>query len=78
MVSFRLGAELYQRLENEARRRRVSKTDVVRAILGAHLQTPVLDLTTEARRQSMLANAVDREGDLRAFLDAAHDDRSWR
>lgn len=78
VVSFRLGAELYRRLENEARRRRISKTDVVRSILSAHLQTPVQDLATEARRQSLLANAIDRKDDLAALIDTVHDDRGWR
>ena len=78
VVTFRLSAELYRRLVKEARSRRMSKTDILRSVLSAHLQAPVEDRAAEARRQSMLAAAVDRDGGLAAFMDAAHDDRGWR
>ena len=78
VVTFRLSAELYRRLVKEARSRRMSKTDILRSVLSAHLQAPAEDRAAEARRQSMLAAAVDRDGGLAAFMDAAHDDRGWR
>ena len=77
VVTFRLSAELYRRLVKEARSRRMSKTDILRSVLSAHLQAPAEDRAAEARRQSMLAAAVDRDGGLGAFMDA-HDDRGWR
>lgn len=78
VVTFRLSAELYRRLVREARSRRVSKTDILRALLRAHLQTPVEDRVAEARQQSMLAATVDRDEGFVTFAEAAHDDRGWR
>lgn len=78
VVTVRLTREMERRLTQEARRSRRSRSEVARAILEAHLSSPVADPQAEARRQSLLASAQDADSDTLAFIEHAGDPRGWK
>jgi RHH-type rel operon transcriptional repressor/antitoxin RelB len=68
MLGVRLDPKLDRLLAAEARRRRVTKSEIAREAIRRYLAGR--DLTEEAREQSRRASAVRSE-----FL--GHDDRGW-
>jgi len=63
VLTIRVPAVLERRLSREARRRRQTRSEVARAILEGELGSSEPDLTSEARRQSLLVRrrASERE-----------------
>lgn len=72
VLTIRVPASLDRRLAREARRRRLTRSEVARAILEAELGHAGADLAAEARRQSLLVRrrASEREA-IRFILDVA-------
>jgi len=79
MLTIRIGADLTRSLAREARRRRTTRSELVRELLAAGLsgEEPVSDLTTEARTQSILVSRRRSERDTLEFLEHAADTRGW-
>jgi hypothetical protein len=66
-------------LTREARRRRLTRSDLARAILQQHVEgLKELDFLAEARRQSLLVSKRSSERDTLAFLDAIADRQQWK
>jgi metal-responsive CopG/Arc/MetJ family transcriptional regulator len=80
VLTIRLGAELSRALEGTARRRRTTKSELVRQVLTAALaeEGGVRDLAEEARRQSLLVSDRESEREALEFLEQAADTRGWR
>jgi metal-responsive CopG/Arc/MetJ family transcriptional regulator len=80
VLTIRLGAELSRALEGTARRRRTTKSELVRRVLTAALaeEDGVPDLAEEARRQSLLVSDRESERETLEFLEHAADTRGWR
>jgi len=79
VLTIRIGAELTRSLTREARRRRKTKSEVVREILTASLaggEAP--DPAEEARRQSLLVSRRRSERGTLDFLEEAADTRGWK
>lgn len=77
-VTLRIGSDLVRSLEREARRRRTTKTELVREILVAALAGgSVADPAREARRQSTLVSSRSSELAALDFLHRAADTRGW-
>ena len=68
ILTIRVPALLDQRLVREARRRRQTRSEVVRAILEAELTSGGADLAAEARRQSLLVRRRASEREAMAFI----------
>jgi hypothetical protein len=79
VLTIRIGADLTRSLAREARRRRTTKSELVRELLAAGLGgeggTP--DLVQEARRQSVLVSQRKSERKILDFLEHAADTRGW-
>jgi hypothetical protein len=73
-------AELDHRIERQARRRRRTKSAVLREVLQTAFggSAPPDDPAREARRQSLLVSTRASERDVVDFIDHAADDRGWR
>ena len=80
IVTLRVPASLGRSIEREARRRRRTKSELVREILaGAFAEGGSgRDPAREARRQSLLVSARASEKDALAFIEGAADQRGWR
>jgi predicted transcriptional regulator len=80
VLTVRVPLDLDRRVEQAARRRRRSKSAVLReALQGAFgSDTPPVDPAREARRQSMLVSGRASERDALAFLERAADVKGWR
>jgi predicted transcriptional regulator len=80
VVTLRVPHELERRIEREARRRRRTKSAVVREVLqNAFGDAPAeADPAREARRQSLLVSGRRSEREAIAFVEAAADARGWR
>jgi hypothetical protein len=80
VVTLRVPAELDRRLEREARRRRRSKSAVVRDALQAAFGAgpPPPDPAREARRQSLLVSSRPSERDALRFIESAADTGGWK
>ena len=76
----RVPSDLDRRIEREARRRRRTKSAVLRdALQGAFGEgPPPEDPAREARRQSLLVSGRASERDVIAFVEDAADDRGWQ
>ncbi|OLE84461.1 MAG: hypothetical protein AUF76_03225 [Acidobacteria bacterium 13_1_20CM_2_65_9] len=72
VLTIRVPAPLDRQLAKEARRRRMTRSDVARSILESGLGRRV-DLASEARRQSRLVSRRRSERDALAFTGAAAD-----
>lgn len=72
--------DLDRRIEREARRRRRTKSALVReALQGTFGEAgPVEDPAREARRQSLLVSGRASEREALEFVEASADDRGWR
>jgi len=79
VLTVRIDPDLETTLAREARRRRTSKSELVREILTAGLggETGLPDLAREARRQSTLVSRRRSERDVLDFLEHAADTRGW-
>ena len=80
VLTLRVPRELDRRIGREARRRRRSKSAVVREVIevafGGH--APSDDPVTEARRQSLLVSGRASEKDALRFIEGTADVRGWR
>jgi predicted transcriptional regulator len=77
-LTVRIGSDLLRRLDQEARCRGTTKTELLREILVAALAGgSVADLAKEARRQSTLVSSGPSERAALDFLDHAADTRGW-
>jgi hypothetical protein len=72
VLTIRVPAPLDRQLAKEARRRRMTRSEVARSILESGLGCRV-DLASEARRQSRLVSRRRSERDALAFTGAAAD-----
>jgi len=72
VLTIRVPAPLDRQLAKEARRRRMTRSEVARSILESGLGRRV-DLASEARRQSRLVSRRRSERDALAFTVAAAD-----
>ena len=80
VLTIRIDADLTRSLAREARRRRKSRSEVVREILAAALggEGGNLDLVEEARRQSLLVSRGRSERETLEFIEQAADPRGWK
>lgn len=79
MVTLRVSSSLNRSIERAARRRRRTKSEIVREILEQGLRGQEgLDPAQEARRQSLLVSGRTSEKDALAFIESAGDRRGWR
>jgi len=80
VLTLRVPSDLDRRIEREARRRRRTKSAVLRdALQGAFGEgPPPEDPAREARRQSLLVSGRASERDVIAFVEDADDDRGWQ
>jgi hypothetical protein len=80
VLTLRVPPVVYRRIEQVARRKRQSKSAVLREVLqnafGAAAATH--DPATEARRQSLLVSGRASERETLDFIEHAGDDRGWR
>jgi predicted transcriptional regulator len=78
VLTIRVPAALERRLVREARRRRLTRSEVARAALEAGLGAAPLDIAAEARRQSLLASQHPSEQDALDFLLHVADTTGWK
>jgi hypothetical protein len=80
VVTLRVPAELDRRIERAARRRRRTKSAVVRDALQAAFGSgpPPPDPAREARRQSLLVSNRASERDALRFIENAADTEGWK
>jgi hypothetical protein len=79
VVTLRVSLALSRRIEQEARRRRHTKSEVVRKILEDALATSgAADPNAVARRQSLLVSGRRSEKEALRFIEHAGDERGWR
>lgn len=78
-MTVRMGAELGRSLSREARRRRKTKSELVREILAAELGSNRnrLGQEEEARHQSLLVSGRRSEREALDFIERAADTRGW-
>jgi hypothetical protein len=77
ILTVRLSADLAGVLAREARRRRKTKSELVREILAAELGGDRDLLGREARRQSLLVGGRKSEREALDFVERAADTRGW-
>lgn len=80
VLTVRMGSDLDRSLAREARRRRTTKSAVVREILAAELAGEKSALgreEQEAQRQSLLVSGRQSEQDALHFVEGAADTRGW-
>jgi hypothetical protein len=78
VLTIRVTPEVRKRLAREARRSRRSPSEMARAILEAHLSGSPIDPAAEARRQSLLASALDDDREALDFVEHVGDPRGWK
>ena len=80
VVTLRVPPELDRSIGREARRRRRTKSAIIRELLQAAFRTggPADDPVREARRQSLLVSGRASERDALRFIQGAADRRGWR
>jgi predicted transcriptional regulator len=80
VVTIRVPEELDRRIAREARRRRRSKSALVRDALQSVFAAvaPADDPAREARRQSLLVSGRASEHEALEFIEASADDGGWR
>ena len=78
VLTIRVRPTLSRRLDREARRRRVTRSEAARAILEQALEGgSEVDLAAEARRQSELAAQTRSEPEVLEFVANVADVRGW-
>lgn len=79
VLTIRITPSLSRRLDREARRQRLTRSEAARAILETALEgRPDDDLQAEARRQSELAARSASEAESLEFIAAVADTRGWK
>ncbi len=79
VVTLRVPVDLDRRIAQEARRRRRTKSALLRdALMGAFGSGPQRDPAREARRQSLLVSGRKSEREVLDFIDASADKRGWK
>lgn len=80
VLTVRIGSDLERSLENEARRRHTSKSELVRELLvhGLEREAALADLAREARVQSVRVSDRRPEEETLDFLEHAADTRGWK
>lgn len=80
VVTLRVPEELDRRIAREARRRRRTKSALLRDALQSAFghAVPADDPTREARRQSLLVSGRASEREALEFIEASADERGWR
>ena len=80
VLTLRVPLALDRRIEEQARRRRRSKSAILREALQITFGAgpPPADPAREARRQSLLVSGRESEREAIAFIEGAHDERGWR
>lgn len=79
-MTLRVPRQVERRISQEARRRKRSKSAVLREVIeGAFAGgTPAIDPAAEARRQSLLVSRLDSEQEALRFIESAADVRGWK
>jgi hypothetical protein len=80
VLTLRVPIALDHRIEQEARRKRRSKSAILRDALQSTFGEgpPPDDPAREARRQSLLVSGRKSERDAMAFIESVKDERGWR
>lgn len=79
VLTLRVPRAVERRIQQEARRRRRSKSAVLRELIeGAFAPQGALDADAEARRQSLLVSGRKSEREALQFVEGAADVRGWR
>lgn len=78
VLTLRVTPDLDRRIEREARRRRRTKSALLRETLQRAFKQGQPHQGAEARRQSLLVSGRASEADAIAFDEGAADDRGWR
>lgn len=80
VLTVRMTADLDRSLAREARRRRKTKSELVREILAAELRgdRDRVRQQEEARRQSLLVSHRESEREALDFIEQTADTRGWR
>ena len=80
VLTLRVPADLDRRIEQAARRKRSTKSALLREALQQAFGTapPPADPAREARRQSLMVSRRQSEGEALDFVEHAADTRGWR
>jgi hypothetical protein len=79
VMTLRVPREIEKRIEQEARRRRRTKSAVVREVIeGAFSGKAASDPAAEARRQSLLVSGRASEKEALKFVEDTADVRGWK
>lgn len=80
VLTLRVPPDLDRRIERQARRRRSTKSAVLREALQIAFGEgePAEDPAREARRQSLLVSGRDSERDALEFIQDGADEQGWR
>ena len=80
VLTLRVPPDLDRRIERVARRRRRTKSAVLREALQSAFgeEAPPADPAREARRQSLLVSGRASERDTLEFIEHSADDQAWR
>ena len=80
VLTLRVPPELDRRIEQEARRRRRTKSAILRDVLQVAFSgsRAAEDPVREARRQSLLVSGRSSERETLRFLEGAADVRGWK
>lgn len=80
VLTIRVPPDLDRRIERAARRKRRTKSAVLREALQTVFggEAPADDPAREARRQSLLVSGRESEGETLEFIEHSADDQGWR
>ena len=78
VLTIRVSRSVARRLGAEARRRRLTRSAMARAILEKGLGDEVVDPLVEARRQSLLVRRKASEREALEFITDAADLKGWK
>ena len=78
VLTIRVPAALEKRLAREARRRRLTRSEVARSALEAGLGDGASDFAAEARRQSLLVSKLPSEREVLRFIMEVADTTGWK
>ena len=78
VLTIRVSRSVVRRLTAEARRRRLSRSAMARAILEQGLGGDTVDPLAEARRQSLLVRRKASEREVIRFITDAADLEGWK
>ena len=78
VLTIRVPVALERRLAREARRRRLTRSEVARAVLEAGLRRHSINFAAEARRQSLLVSKSRSEREVLRFITEIADTTGWK